>query len=498
MHIGPTVAVAPFLPTDRAPAAPHIRHDPMRLFVLTLLLAGTASAQEVTLYPGHPDLDVSALTPADVTQDVRVVEPEAQSIGLNVRTATLDGDVLTIVTRSGPDGSQYDSTRVSWPTLAPLSQTIASGNGEGSATYSGMEIRGSFTDGDAVLPFELALPSAAFPQPTLSYVVRALPLGQTGYQATVPVFSPQSRLSDIFLTVDGPETVTLPNGATAEAVVVSQTGGPGGEQRHFVDASTRDLLLTEVRTQGMVIRAAPVTPDELAALQTADKAAAEAAEAARAEAAKNQLTPGSDVLTAVAPQTVTYAVLLTQPAEQELGSITVTETLDGDRLTIVSITDIPAAGQNAQDSTVVAYPSLMPLARTQTTPTESTMLAFADGRMTGTVTEGGETTEMDVAVDGAFGPGVSRTIIRSLPFAEGYATSFTQLTTDGERSVSFLTVTGRETYTHPDGTERTVWVVEEQEEGNPAYTYTVDAETRELLKMAFAPQPGVAVEMVAQ
>lgn len=493
------MTVRPLLPSDRLSAAPSpIRLAPMRLFVLTLLLAGTASAQEVTLYPGHPDLEVSALTPADVTQDIRIVEPEAQPIGLNIQTARLDGDVLTVVTRTGAAGSRYDSTRVSWPTLAPISQTIASGNGEGSATYTGAEIRGSFTNGETVLPFELALPSVAFPQSVLPYVVRALPLDQTGYEATAPVFSPQSRLTDVYLTVEGPETVTLPDGTTTEAVAVSQTGGSGGPQRHFVDARTRDLVLTEIRSQGRVIRSAPVTADELAAIQAADAAAAAEVEAARAEAARNQLTPGTDVLTTVAPQTVTYTVLLTQPAQQELGSIAVTETLDGDRLTIVSNAQIPAAGQNTQDSTVVAYPSLAPISREQVTPAATKRLRFADGRVTGTAMEGGETTEFDAAVDGAFGPGITRTIIRSLPFAEGYATSFAQIDNDGERSVSFLTVTGQEAYTRPDGTETTVWVVEETGEDGPDSTYYVDAETRELLKMALAPQPGVAIEMVAQ
>ncbi|GAB5537343.1 MAG: hypothetical protein Rubg2KO_35920 [Rubricoccaceae bacterium] len=468
----------------------------MRLLVFSLLLAGAASAQEVTLYPGHPDLNTSALTPTDVTRDIRMVEPEPQSLGISVETATLDGDVLTIVSRSGPDGSQLDSTRVSWPSLAPLSQNTAAGTNQGSAMFSGMEVSGSFGSADDPQAFELAVPSVPFPSSVLRYIVRALPLDQTGYEATAPVFSPQSRLKDIYLTVEGPETVTLPNGTTVDAVAVSAVGGPGGPQKHFVDASTRTIVQSEAQAQGMLIRATPVTEEELAAILAQNEADAAAAEAARAEAEANAITPGSDALVAVEPQTVTMTVRLIQPQEQDLGTVTVTEILAGGQLTLTSDVQIPAAGQNQQDTTVVAYPSLMPISRVEVTPNEVERATFADGQMTGTVTAGDEVTNVEAALDGAFGPGITNHLIRMLPFAEGYVTSFRQINGDGDISLSQLSVTGQESYTTPSGSERTVWVIVEEEDGNPDYTYYVDAETRELLRTAFSPQPGVTLDIV--
>lgn len=469
----------------------------MRLLALSLLLAGAASAQDVTLYPGHPDLNTSALSPNDVTRDIRMVEPEPQSLGLSVETATLDGDVLTLVSRSGPDGSQLDSTRVSWPSLAPLSQNVEAGNNQGSATFADMQVSGSYgSDGDAP-SFELSVPSVPFPSSVLSYVIRALPLDQTGYEATAPVFSPQNRLKDIYLTVEGPETVTLSNGESADAIAVSAVGGPGGPQKHFVDPDTRQILLTEVRAQGMVIRATPVNEEELAAIRAQNEADRAAAEAERAEAERNQITPGSDVLVAVEPQSGTMTVRLIQPQEQDLGTVTVTESLEDGRLILTTDVQIPAAGQNQQDTTVVAYPSLMPISRVEVTPNEVERATFADGQMTGTVTAGDEVTDVEAALDGAFGPGITNHLIRMLPFAEGYVSSFRQIDGDGEISLSQLRVTGQESYTPPSGAERTVWVVVESEDGAPDYTYYVDAETRELLRIGFSPQPGFTLEIVA-
>jgi len=470
----------------------------MRLLIFSLLLAGAASAQEVTLYPGHPDLSTSALSPTDVTRDIRIVEPEPQSLGISVETAALNGDVLTVVSRSGPGGAQFDSTQVSWPSLAPISQMTIRGNGQGSAMFSGMEVSGSFGDADNTQSFELAVPSVPFPYSVLRYVIRALPLDQTGYEATAPVFSPQSRLKDIYLTVEGPESVTLPNGTTVNTIAVAAVGGPGGPQKHFVDPSTRTIVQSEAQSQGRLIQATPVTEAELAALQAQDAAEQAAAEAARAEAARNQITPGDASLIEIEPQSATFAVLLTQPQEQELGSLTINETAANGQITLTSDIQIPAAGQDQQDETVIASSTLGPISRSQTTPNGSHQLAFADGQMTGTVTEGDETTDVAADLGPAFGPGVSRFLIRSLPLAEGYSTSFTQIGSDGEMSPSFITVTGQETYTKPDGSEATVWVVVETEDDSPDYTYHIDTETRELYKMGFAPQPGVMIEMVIQ
>ena len=115
----------------------------------------------------------------------------------------------------------------------------------------------------------------------------------------------------------------------------------------------------------------------------------------------------------------------------------------------------------------------------------------------GTVTENGVATELDVEMDGSFGGGMTRRIMRSLPFEDGLVASFRQLGADGEFSISRISVTGQEDYTTSDGDTVRVWTVVEVEDSQPDYTYYVDVETRELLRTTFEPQPGVLVEIVA-
>ena len=210
------------------------------------------------------------------------------------------------------------------------------------------------------------------------------------------------------------------------------------------------------------------------------------------------LAPGHPDLVAVAPQSVTLTIKLVQPMQQDIGTVITTEILEGDQLVFTSDIQVPQAGQNQQDTTVVAYPSLEPISRVEVSTDETERATFAGGRMTGTVSTDETSYDVEAVLEGAFGPGITRRLVRSLPFAPGYVASFNQIDGDGEISTSTLSVTGQEAHTRPDGTESTVWVVLEVEPGAPDYAYYVDAETRELLKVAFAPQPGVRVEMIAE
>ena len=471
----------------------------MRLLALTLLLAGTASAQDIVLTPGHPDLNVATLTLSDVNQDVRMIEPQPTALGLNAETLRLDGDVLTLVSRSDiqlEGGIRIDSTRLAWPSLALLSQTIVRGTNSGQATIGDGQLEGAFGEDDAQAPFAFPRTEPVFAAAALPLLVRALPLDQTGYEAEVTVFSPDSRFKDIYLTVGDTETVTLSSGREVDAVVVSQAGGPSGTQRHYVDPDTREIVRTEVRAQGMVIHVTPVTDAELVALQAVDAVDQAAAAAERAAAAQNQIMPGDASLVEISPQMVTYAVKVVEPVQQDLGTVTVTETIADGRLTIANDINIPQAGQVQQDTTVFEYPSLVPISRVEVKPNETVRATFTNGQMTAVTTSGDETTTVEADLEDAFGPNITRFLVRALPFAEDYLASFRQINSDGEISTSQLRVTGQETHTMSDGTERTVWVVLETEEGNPDYTYYIDTETRELLKNAFAPQPGVRIEIV--
>ncbi|MEM0964063.1 MAG: hypothetical protein AAGK21_16160, partial [Bacteroidota bacterium] len=209
-------------------------------------------------------------------------------------------------------------------------------------------------------------------------------------------------------------------------------------------------------------------------------------------------SPGHPDLVAVAPQAIRLAVRVVQPVQQELGFVEMAEVLDGDQLIMTSNVKIQAAGQDQQDTTTVAYPSLAPISRVEIQPTQEERLDVVDGRLVGVAFEDGEEVAVDVEVGDAFGPGITRRLARSLPFVEGYVASFDQLTGSGEISTSIFRVTGQESFTTADGSETMVWVIVEEEEDTPDYFYYVDADTRELLQMAFTPQPGVRVEMTAE
>ena len=469
----------------------------MRLLVLSLLLAGTtASAQDIVLTPGHPDLDFENVTLEGKTIfSLQLMEPQQQTLGYITETVSRDGDVITVVTAADvpmAGDASVDSTRMSWPTLAPLSHNVTSDDESGSVTFSANRISGSFDNGNAEFPFQFDNPDAVFPLAAVPYVVRALPLDQTGYEAMIPVFSAGSRFKEALITIVGPETVTV-NGTAISAIAVDQIGGGGMSQgfklRHYVDPSTRDLVHTLIYPPNLEVHWVQLSEEEYAAAL-----AAEAAE--QAAAAANALMPGSDGLVAVAPQTVTMQVLLVEPQQQELGSISVIETIEDGQLTIINDIQIPAAGQVQQDTTVMAYPSLTPMSRVEVKPTEVERSTFADGQMTTMTTQGNETTTLEAALEGAFGPGITNHLVRMLPFAEGYVASFRKINGEGDISTSTLRVTGQGTYTSPSGVERAVWTVLETEEGNPDFTYSVDVETRELLQVRFSPQPGVTVAFV--
>ncbi|GAB5536016.1 MAG: hypothetical protein Rubg2KO_22650 [Rubricoccaceae bacterium] len=215
-------------------------------------------------------------------------------------------------------------------------------------------------------------------------------------------------------------------------------------------------------------------------------------------AAQSTLQPGSDLLAEAPTQSAEYVVQMVTPSQQDIGTITTTESLVDDQLVMTSRVMIPMAGANQTDSTVVAWPSLTPLYGTQVEPDGKEELTFSNGRATGTEVEGDETREIDIEVtDADFGPGITRRLARSLPFEEGYVATFSTIQGDGDRSQTELTVTGSEILAY-NGADRTVWIVKEVESGQQRFTYRVDAETREMLQMEFSPQAGVLIQITAQ
>ena len=215
-------------------------------------------------------------------------------------------------------------------------------------------------------------------------------------------------------------------------------------------------------------------------------------------AAQTVLQPGSDLLAEAPVQGTEFVVQMVTPSQQNIGTITTREALVDGQLVMTSRVLIPMAGANQSDSTVVAWPSLSPVHGSQSEPNESTELTFSEGRAVGSEVDNGQSRDIDVELTEAdFGPGITRRIVQSLPFEEGYVATFSQIQGDGDRSETELNVTGSETLTR-DGADRTVWVIQEVESGQARFTYRVDAETRELLQMEFSPQAGVLIQITAE
>ncbi|GAB5536015.1 MAG: hypothetical protein Rubg2KO_22640 [Rubricoccaceae bacterium] len=216
-------------------------------------------------------------------------------------------------------------------------------------------------------------------------------------------------------------------------------------------------------------------------------------------AAQTALHPSSEALVEAPVQSVEYAVQMVTPAgPQDIGNLTRTQAIVDGHLVMTSHMVVPMGGVNEKDSTVVAWPSLAPMYGSMSSASESKELLFSDGRATGTAVNGGETTDIDVEVAPTdFGPGIAYRIAQSIPFEEGYVATFSQIEGDGSSAEMQLTVTGSETLAHK-GQERAVWVVQEVVSGQSRFTYRVDAETREMLQMEIAPQPGVLIHVTAQ
>lgn len=212
--------------------------------------------------------------------------------------------------------------------------------------------------------------------------------------------------------------------------------------------------------------------------------------------AQTALTPGSPELVAAPPQSYEYDIRFPGEVPRVLGTRTMSETRDGDRLVVVTATLIPMGNQDQRDTTVVAWPSLAPISHASHSGEEVEMMAVADGQIRGRFLLGNLDEPTEAALPaGAFGPGTKERIVRSLPFAQGYTATVRIADLRGEVKTDTITVTGQGTVTRSDGTERTVWLVDMIETGDPTTTYAVDAETREILRMSFSPRPGMTIEM---
>ena len=458
------------------------------LSLAVLALAATASAQ-VTLQPGHPDLMTSGLTLESHVESVRTTAPAAQDVGTVSHRVSRAGDRVTLTTTSDVEMTDQTGTVTTvfeWPSLQPVSRERAVETGGDRVAYAGTRVTGAYGRGgfDA-LPFDITLDTTPFAPETLPLLARALPL-RSGYVATVPTFTASRRLRDVTLTVVGPGDFDRADGTQAPVWIVEETSQGRGSrtQRYYVDADTRELVGVSFEPrEGTVVVTEPTT-DEARALVAARRAAGDV------------LRPGSDRLAVDALQSYSrdFTVRLVQPAQQDIGTQSRTVTVDrtAGTVTIEARTEVAIANQRTTETTVAAYPSLRPISSTADNNGTTVSLGYADGRVTGSRTpdpDGDGTFELALD-EPVFDPSLLFEVARLLPFEQDYQAAFQTFTPDGPLAIT-LTVTGRDEI---DG--RAVWTVVAQPTEGPATTFSVDATTRELVRIAIQPQPGALVHIV--
>ena len=469
----------------------------MRRLPLLLLaaLAVPALAQapadaDVVLYPGHPDLMTSALTPADDQVMVRTTGATGRQMGTLATTyVAMDGGAYRAVYAADVPqmGGQTETTvTFAWPSLAPTSRTASRDGLVSETTYDGADVSGQWARGEwDPIPYDITLPRPVFAPETVSLVARALPL-RAGYAATVPTFTAEDRIRDYTLSVIGEEEFTRADGSTVMAWAIERTSSARGDspRRYLVDGETRDLVAT-TRQAGSDTQLVtePVTEAAL--------------EAMNAQTPAIDLRPGLDRLAtdALADYSQTWTVKLVEPQQQDIGTLTRSLTIDraAGTVTMVAETNIAMAGQVTTETAVAAYPSLEPIS-TRIDAGETVVEMTYDGlRVTGTRTAGGETTDIDLTLEApAFGPALAAEVVRLVPFEEGFrGTYHTVSPTDGATEVEFVVgerqeVMGRDTWS--------VSVVNAP--GVPAQVFSIDAETREVVRIRLEPQMGVIIDFV--
>ena len=217
--------------------------------------------------------------------------------------------------------------------------------------------------------------------------------------------------------------------------------------------------------------------------------------AAAPVAAQTVLTPGSPDLTAAAPQSFEYETRVAGTPPRHNGWFDYSETVDGDRLVIVSKLSRERTSLRPPDTTVVTWPGLAPVSRMSYGEEEVTRSAFAGGRVTGRHQLGNLDEPVDEAVPaGVFSDGMAIRIARSVPFRAGYEATFRTADFRGDLETQTVRVVRQEPAARADGSPTTAWIVEISTPGSPTTTYTVDAETRALLRRAYDFREGMTME----
>ncbi len=217
--------------------------------------------------------------------------------------------------------------------------------------------------------------------------------------------------------------------------------------------------------------------------------------ASAAAHAQTALVPGSPDLTAAPAQSFHYEIRVAGPPPQHNGWLDYSETIDGDRLVIVSAMSSARTGSRPPDTTVVTWPGLAPVSRVSHGEEEAARSAFSGGRVTGRHQLGNLDEAIDEAVPaGVFSDGMSVRIARSVPFRVGYEATFQTADFRGDVTTQTVRVVRQETATRADGSPTLAWIVDLDTPGRPTTAYAIDAETRAMLRRAYSFREGMTME----
>lgn len=207
------------------------------------------------------------------------------------------------------------------------------------------------------------------------------------------------------------------------------------------------------------------------------------------------LMPGDGTLTTdwLESGTRDFAVRLVAPMRQNVGTASEVTTIEDGVVTRVTEVSIPMQGITQTDSVVADVATFSPRSHNSSGGAVEASLEFMPEGVVGMVTpQSGEATTVTLMTDApVFDGSWAGDIAQSLPLAEGLvakAPVFMTQSPDEPFDVVF-TVGVQETLG-----EQVVWPVA-ADMGPVTMTYYVDAETRQLVKTQFAPQPGVTIEI---
>ncbi len=194
-----------------------------------------------------------------------------------------------------------------------------------------------------------------------------------------------------------------------------------------------------------------------------------------------------------------FVVRLVAPMQQDIGTLVEATTIAGDRVTRTMRLNVAMGGQAQTDSVVAVWPGLAPVfsSNVRTGAGAGAQTAtYMDGHAMTRVTAADGTARDSVVTFGepVFGGGWSSEIVRSLPLAAGYASTFTTLDPDDGLVQTAVTVTGTESVVTPAGAVE-AWTVEVVRP-DQTMTYVIAQDSRAVFAMRFSPQPGVRVEVV--